>query len=432
MYYDYLFTFGLSTFTRFMFPIHLLASVFLLVGGTPRRTHFVLRLVLSLAAITITAYIWPTFNYALHVLTFVIVFAESVAMIYVCYAVNIKNAVFAGAAAYAMQHISDAFGEIFMTPFYGFMKGFWMRYLCERVPIILSYVPMYFLFVRQFRKQHDFVIEHKRLAAVVAIVMLSAFALNLVEIRFRSGAQQGLLIICRIYRMICCSLSLAIQSGMFTISRLERDKEILKQLYGAEKKQWKESKENIDLINIKLHDIKHKLSSVTDGDRYREIAEAVSIYDRIAKTGNDPLDVVITEKNLICEKRGIKLTYIVDGKALGFISPSDIYSLFGNILDNAIECVSDIDSPKRRIVNMRIDAKNGFLRIMCENRCERDLVFKDGLPQTTKTDNPGYHGYGVKSIKYTVEKYNGNVKLSLADNIFRVTAVIPVTPTPTE
>lgn len=433
MYYDFLFN---TTFTaamqRFMFPVHLLLSAFLLVLRTKRKRHFALRLTLSLIVVALLAYAWPVLNYGLHCANFVVQFCAAVGLVFFCYDLSFKNALFACAAAYAMQHILDAFGEIVMTPFNQYLPDFWTRYAVTRIPIVAAYVPMYFLFVRKFWKQEEFIIESKRLTAVVAIVLLSALTLNLVEIRFVAGAQTGLRIICRIYRIICCTLSLALQSGMFTIGRLERDKEILEHLRLAEKKQQRESSENIELINMKVHDIKHQLNIINSmklddkSEYYKELESAVSIYDKIAKTGNDSLDVVITEKNLICEKYNIKLSYIVDGATIAFIASTDIYSLFGNALDNAIESVRKVADPEKRVISIRVDAKGKFLRIIAENWCDEPLTFEDGLPITTKKDAPGYHGYGVKSMKYIVEKYGGFLNPELKDNIFRLKAVIPL------
>ena len=41
------------------------------------------------------------------------------------------------------------------------------------------------------------------------------------------------------------------------------------------------------------------------------------------------------------------------------------------------------------------------------------MEFSGGLPLTTKGDN-GYHGFGVKSIKSTIEKYGGVVVIDMS------------------
>jgi sensor histidine kinase regulating citrate/malate metabolism len=66
---------------------------------------------------------------------------------------------------------------------------------------------------------------------------------------------------------------------------------------------------------------------------------------------NDTLDIIITEKCLLCEKENITLTCIADGEKISFISVTDLYSLLGNAIDNAIEAVLQFeDQDKRSII----------------------------------------------------------------------------------
>ncbi len=67
-------------------------------------------------------------------------------------------------------------------------------------------------------------------------------------------------------------------------------------------------------------------------------------------------------------------------------------------------------------------------RLCCsavENYFEGDIQFENNQPATTKA-NKEYHGYGIKSIKYTVKKYNGWVTIDTKDNWFKLNVVIPL------
>ncbi len=49
----------------------------------------------------------------------------------------------------------------------------------------------------------------------------------------------------------------------------------------------------------------------------------------------------------------------------------------------------------------------------------------DTLPQTTKRDKR-YHGYGLKSMQATVEKYGGSFSINGADGWFDLDILIPL------
>ena len=107
-------------------------------------------------------------------------------------------------------------------------------------------------------------------------------------------------------------------------------------------------------------------------------------------------------------------------------SVKDICAIFGNALDNAIECVSQFDDPEKRLVTMSLFRKNQFLMIQFENYTDTPLKLgSNQLPLTTK-DNHLYHGYGLKSIQAAAQKYGGSMTLQSKDNWFTLSVLIPV------
>ena len=74
------------------------------------------------------------------------------------------------------------------------------------------------------------------------------------------------------------------------------------------------------------------------------------------------LDIILSEKNLLCEKYQIKFSYMIDGEKLTGIKSGDIAAIFGNALDNAIECAAELPVEKKNYQPHRI----------CETRCDGD------------------------------------------------------------
>ena len=156
-----------------------------------------------------------------------------------------------------------------------------------------------------------------------------------------------------------------------------------------------------------------------------DIADAISVYDSSLVTGNEALDVIITEKSLLCHDKGITLTCLADGKSISFMKSGEVYALFGNILDNAIEAVLKVDEPAKRCINLHVTKKNDIIVIGTDNYFAGELsLTPDGLPRTTKGDEDN-HGFGMKSIRALAESYGGMLYVSAEDQIFRLSIVIP-------
>ena len=198
--------------------------------------------------------------------------------------------------------------------------------------------------------------------------------------------------------------------------------------------QYKQSRESIDVVNRKYHDLKHQIAVLrSEQDPQRRLdfldgmEEEIRAYEAQNKTGNSVLDTVLTGKSLYCARHSVELTCVADGARLDFMDVMDICSIFGNMLDNAIECELTIQDKKKRLIHLAVYGKKDFLVIRCGNYCEGDLEFQDGVPLSTKGDG-AYHGFGVKSIRCTAEKYGGAMTIHNRDGWFELNIVIPIKP----
>lgn len=194
------------------------------------------------------------------------------------------------------------------------------------------------------------------------------------------------------------------------------------------------SRETIEMINRKYHDIKHLIAALrTEPDaQVREqwlqaMEEDIQAYEVQNKTGNRVLDTVLTGKSLYCQNQGIELLVVADGKLLSFMDVADICTVFGNALDNAIECEQKIPDKSKRIIRLVLSAQKQFLLLKVENYCPFHADFRDGLPATTKED-PSNHGFGLKSIRHTAQKYGGSITAAIEDDWFVLKMLIPMGP----
>ncbi len=192
---------------------------------------------------------------------------------------------------------------------------------------------------------------------------------------------------------------------------------------------YEQDKELHDAINVKCHDIRHQIAALGEGARaeeLRQIGKMVNIYDTAARTNSAALDVVLSGKALACNAQGVTLTALADGRQLSFMQDSDVYALFGNILDNAMEAVRQVQDDERRMISLTVTARDKLLFIEAENFFVGDaLTFEEGLPVTTKDDRL-YHGFGMRSICMLTEKYGGDLQITAQDGIFRLSIMLPI------
>ena len=196
-------------------------------------------------------------------------------------------------------------------------------------------------------------------------------------------------------------------------------------------KQYQQSRESIDLINMKYHDLKHQINmlrEMNDNEQRDAILDRmeadIKAYELQNKTGNSVLDTLLTGKSVYCNNHGITMTVVADGSLLDFMDAMDICSIFGNALDNAIESVTKIQEKEKRLIHLTVSRVKSFVMIRVQNYFEGGIDVGEGDILTTKKDKK-FHGYGIKSIKYTANRYGGVVNIQAENQWFELKILIP-------
>ena len=244
--------------------------------------------------------------------------------------------------------------------------------------------------------------------------------------------QGGTVLYAMLYDILCCSFFLLLQVSGQRSARLQEDLDVERLLRKRQAEQYTLTRDNIALIERKCHDLKHQVAALRSIEnpeiRERsigEIEQAVEIFGAVMKTGSDVLDTVLTDKYLYCEQHGISWTCMADGSKLDFMDPVDLYILFANALDNAIEAVQALPDPERRAIRVTVYSKFNMAFLQIENDFDHPLEFREDMPKTTKRDD-AYHGFGLRSIRHTVEKYGGTMQIQTEEQVFSLHIVIPI------
>lgn len=203
---------------------------------------------------------------------------------------------------------------------------------------------------------------------------------------------------------------------------------VLKEQYDK----YRSYQSGLEMINIKYHDLKHQIAGLRGEmsaekreEWIKKMEEELETYRPEMQTGNSVLDTIIAGKMMECRRNNIKFTCVADGTQLSFIHVTDLCNIFGNALDNAIEAVSLVRETERRMIHMTVSAQKQFVVIQISNYCEDRPEIVNDLPLTTKEDKKN-HGFGVKSINYTVEKYKGHAEYEMKDHWFELKILIPI------
>ena len=273
---------------------------------------------------------------------------------------------------------------------------------------------------------------------VMSIVLAFLMELISLYVRFWYGdsreTEQSLLLLLASF---CTIVIHYLSHTMFRSSAIQKEVLTLELLNRQMAEQYRLSQENIALINHKCHDLKHQVRALRklseDGRKKEyldEIENSIRIYDAAMDTGSDVLDTILTDKSLLCSAKNIRINAVAYGAFFTDTAVTEIYTLFGNAIDNSIEEVQKIpeDAEIGRQIDLTIYARGALLSIEIRNSCATDLSglsFEDNLPLTTK-GNKDYHGFGMKSIRNIVKRYGGWMTIDLTDHVFSLEILLPL------
>ena len=219
---------------------------------------------------------------------------------------------------------------------------------------------------------------------------------------------------------------------LLVIGRLayyRRDNEDMHNFIRNKMQYYQMSHEGITSLQIKCHDLKHQIAVIrtkTEQENFHKyldrLEDSIIEYGTVVDCGNETINVVLTEKNILCSTCGVKFSYIIDGTLFDFMTEMELYSLFGNALDNALESCSKVTDPARRVISLKAAARGDMVILHLENPYQESLNMVDGMPQTTKKGSG--HGFGLRSIQNIAETYHGVATVQTENGLFKLTVMM--------
>ena len=164
-----------------------------------------------------------------------------------------------------------------------------------------------------------------------------------------------------------------------------------------------------------VHDMKNHILALKNYDQEQnwsglheylnELSEDILEYNFHVWTGNHMLDMILNQKEKDAQRQ--KTDMQIDTEVFSTLPFTDreIISLFGNLLDNALEACERIQD-KKRWIKIKIKKKNHLLYIETSNAIKEMPVQNQKEFVSVKEDEI-LHGYGMKNIQDIVRKYDG-------------------------
>lgn len=391
-----------------------------------RRDHFALRVLTGVPAYGIASIV-ITNIIAQHVsgLFSITIFLISLLLCIYCFENSFQEILFCCIAAQLTQNLSYNIENWIYWPFAEVFTG--IRWPILSVTVMVTvYAVCYLIFAKRLEVQKRANVKGKYIFTLSVSATLFVYTMQYLFQKYRIDE----LWITRPPLILCCVFGLCVQFGLLALSNEKEEKLMLERLIEREHHQSELREQSIDIINRKAHDLKHQITRFRaaeqfDDDELAEIESAIEQYEISFETGNRTLDVLLTEKQLRCQKDQIQLSAMVQGEVLSFLKPGEVASLFGNALDNAIECEQSVPEPDKRCIAMNVFERKNFACIRIENYCPMERILVQDLPVTTKSDR-NYHGFGMKSIQYITQKYNGTLHISTDDDLFVLSILLPI------
>ena len=371
-------------FYRLIFMAWLIFGEALFLFKFERKKHFLIKLPLVLLSCFIFALIFPipSSNSFYSMMMFFLMFLFTYFASFFLFEANWKIRLFSMICGYTCEHIAyETYFSIInllninkngLSGLYDFgtvsLFTGWQDILIYFFSYIIVYYLIFIIFALRLNKNNFYEAKYDfKFLVVGCVFILSDIVINSIVSWYSTIHFENIYLgIVALINVLCCFIGLFYIFEMFYSNNIKNQMKIIEEIQKKESNQYKISKET-----------------------------------------------------LLCNNKNIRFTCIVDGNALNFIENEDIYSLFGNLIDNSIEAVNQLDD-NEKIISLKIKQVGNIVSISIKNGYKGKIQMENNLPLSKKEDNV-HHGFGMKSIKMVCEKYNGNLRLNIENNIFIVT-----------
>ncbi len=326
----------------------------------------------------------------------------------------LMNALFEGIGVYGIDVLMEQFG--FMPEDVVISNSIEVAF--SKLVLIFFY---YVLVRRLWKKEY----RQSRTQVILYLVMFLYSVFNFIILATAATRKADYLLICA---NLCCVVFANLY--LFYALKVEDEKSnmefqiaMMKQQESMQFEHYERQREKYGKSIEILHDVSKHIRSIEELYRAGVTDKAMEYTRQIGGilkplvpeeySDNPMLNILLADRKQAAESMGIRFVVKVESTGLGFIEPVDVTTLFGNLLENAMQAVSKCSG--ERYIKVHIKNYNEMLSIRIENSVEKEVRIKNGRPVSAGGRGTGI---GCLNVQRCVEKYGGSVLYKNGDGKF--------------
>lgn len=399
------------------------------------RNKFSILISICLYAVLMLVYKYVT---SLEAFNLIFTLLCNILCLFICFKSSLKSSLFHGTILSIIQFVSEVaaiylISHITETPNNSYMENTTIYMLDVMISKILYFTISRFL--AKLSAKEDSAKSWGRWCSLAILPISSLFIILVIRI-ITNGLTFSLSesVICIISIVLLLVANIVVY---FIYERAEKNSqklielELINQKNDTDIQYLKLLEHKNETMNVMAHDYKNHVMTISNMSDSPEIKEyinnmlgEIAKYNQIGKTKNRLLDVILGKYTDICREKEITFETDIMSDNLKFINGYDISALFNNLLDNAVEAAAE---SSEKFIHIEItNSLSSYHKIIVINSCDIEPKSKKGNLITTKR-NKDIHGFGTKSIRKTVKKYNGELhwEYDNANKQFKLVILFP-------
>lgn len=230
-------------------------------------------------------------------------------------------------------------------------------------------------------------------------------------------------------------ICLYMYNSLSSVYQIRMNETLLKQEKNYYLNQCELMKESTEQLRAFRHDMKNQLFIIKEmydknlcdeaSAQLEKYAEKIEIKKYYCNSENMVIDSIVNFKLRNADINGIVVETEISVPSKINIEVSDLVTILGNLLDNSLTALETVSENKKLYLKVVYD--RGRVIISVQNTYSTPVKYINGEIVSTKDDVEN-HGYGLKNIKKTVEKFDGYMDIDHSKNTFSTDIILFVKP----